>query len=111
MLVPNAIFRANGAAVLLSNKASDSWWGGGRCGFEGFERFEWFGVWGFDAPVLYPAQHTQHTQHTHHTRNYRRAKYHLDTLVRTTIAKSDEAFQCVYQCEDGVGESPDTNNY
>jgi hypothetical protein len=26
MLVPNCIFRSNGAAVLLSNKASESWW-------------------------------------------------------------------------------------
>lgn len=25
MLVPNCIFRANGAAILLSNKSKDSW--------------------------------------------------------------------------------------
>jgi 3-ketoacyl-CoA synthase len=57
MLVPNCIFRANGAAVLLSNKASDAW----------------------------------------------RAKYHLETLVRTTVARDAEAFGCVWQCEDGAG--------
>lgn len=26
MLVPNCIFRSNGAAMLLTNKASESWW-------------------------------------------------------------------------------------
>jgi hypothetical protein len=34
----------------------------------------------------------------------RRAKYQLDTLVRTTVAKDPEAFQCVYQMEDDTGE-------
>ncbi|KAI8474465.1 MAG: FAE1/Type III polyketide synthase-like protein-domain-containing protein [Monoraphidium minutum] len=57
MLVPNCIFRSNGAAILLSNKTSESW----------------------------------------------RAKYHLQTLVRTIIAADDEAFQCVYQMEDASG--------
>ncbi|GBF92374.1 hypothetical protein Rsub_05576 [Raphidocelis subcapitata] len=57
MLVPNCIFRSNGAAVLLSNKRSEA----------------------------------------------RRAKYHLQTLVRTTIARDSEAFHCVYQMEDDAG--------
>ena len=34
----------------------------------------------------------------------RRAKYELHSLVRTTVARDDEAFQCVYQMEDGAGE-------
>ena len=58
MLVPNCIFRSNGAAVLLSNKRSEAW----------------------------------------------RAKYELKHVVRTIIAKDDEAFQCVYQMEDAGGE-------
>jgi 3-ketoacyl-CoA synthase len=57
MLVPNAIFRSNGAAVLLSNKRRDA----------------------------------------------RRAAYELRHVVRTTVAASEEAFQCVYQCEDSTG--------
>lgn len=55
MLVPNCIFRSNGAALLLSNKSR---YAGSK------------------------------------------SKYTLQHLVRTTIAADDEAFECVYQCED-----------
>jgi hypothetical protein len=34
----------------------------------------------------------------------RRAKYSLQTVVRTMVAKDDEAFHCVYQMEDASGE-------
>lgn len=34
----------------------------------------------------------------------RRAKYHLQTLVRTMVAKDSEAFQCIFQMEDALGE-------
>ena len=57
MLVPNAIFRMNGAAILLSNKSRDA----------------------------------------------RRCKYVLEHLVRTTVARDDDAFRCVFQCEDAKG--------
>ena len=59
MIVPNCIFRSNGAALLLSNK-----------------------------------------------RRYAgaKSKYTLQHLVRTTIAADDEAFECVYQCEDERGK-------
>ena len=59
MIVPNCIFRSNGAALLLSNK-----------------------------------------------RRYagRGSKYTLREVVRTTIAADDEAFECVYQCEDSRGK-------
>jgi 3-ketoacyl-CoA synthase len=59
MLVPNCIFRSNGAALLLSNKRR----------FAGAK-----------------------------------SKYTLRELVRTTIAADDEAFECVYQCEDDRGK-------
>jgi 3-ketoacyl-CoA synthase len=32
-----------------------------------------------------------------------RAKYRLRHVVRTNLAASDDAFQCVYECEDGGG--------
>lgn len=35
--------------------------------------------------------------------HYRRAKYVLQHVVRTTVAADDEAIQCVYQCEDDNG--------
>jgi 3-ketoacyl-CoA synthase len=59
MIVPNCIFRSNGAALLLSNKRRYS---GSK------------------------------------------SKYTLQHLVRTTIALDDEAFECVYQCEDDRGK-------
>jgi hypothetical protein len=33
----------------------------------------------------------------------RRAKYELNTVVRTILAADDEAFKCVYQMEDATG--------
>jgi 3-ketoacyl-CoA synthase len=59
MLVPNCIFRSNGAALLLSNKRK---YAGSK------------------------------------------SKYTLQELIRTTIAADDEAFECVYQCEDDQGK-------
>jgi hypothetical protein len=100
MLLPNVIFRCNGAAMLLSNKHKEArwvsmrlwWWPGGGVGGGGGATP--------CCPRALPIKPTTPTN----LKTNRRAKYELEHLVRVNLAGQDRAYRCVYQMEDDNGE-------